>query len=236
MSTLFAINQVAYPEKSLLKTIMSRQSSIKSNPGLTKLPFRPLFQLCVGQLAVTSLFAIAIPSRPAQAFSEFQICAAQLVRLAAVSPEQATIACSDALRPKDISRCVVTIHRLTPTLTANALEACTKVRRPVELSRCVSHISQKTRESQTPEVINYCRRSLLPLRYSDCVVGLSREIDFSPTRAMETCIRAENFPRDSSPALIPAPPPNPTRPVAVPDLPQAPTNPVRPVMPTVPRN
>ncbi len=233
---MFAINQVAYPVKSLLRTIMSRQSNIGCHLGLKKLSLRSCFQFCASQLAVTSMLAIAISSRPAHAFNEFRLCAAELVRLADVSPEEAAAACSDALNPKEVSRCVVTIHRLTPTLTQNALVACTKVRRPVELSSCVSDISKRTRESQTNEVINYCRRSLLPLRYSECVVGLSREIDFSPSKAMETCIKAEDFPRDYSPAFIPAPSTNPTRPVAVPDLPQVPANPLKPGMPTTPSN
>ena len=208
---------------------MSKQSDIGCSTSLKNPTFLPLFQFCAGQMAIASLLAMAIPSRPANAFTEFQICAAQLVRWAAVSPEEAAVACSDALYPKDLSRCVVTIHKLTPTLTREALVACKKVRRPVELSRCVSDISNKTRESQTSAVIDYCRRSLLPIRYSECVVGLSREIDFTPARAMDTCIKAEDFPRDLSPTFAPLPPQSPTPPSAVPNiLPPPPPNPAKP--------
>jgi hypothetical protein len=93
---------------------------------------------------------MAIPSKPATAFTEFQICAAELVRFATVAPEAASVACAEALRPKDLSRCVVTINRLTPTLTQDALVACTRVRRPIELSRCVSDITlDKSSDSRT---------------------------------------------------------------------------------------
>jgi hypothetical protein len=209
---------------------MSRQRDIGCSLSRRTSIFLSLFQGCAGQLAIASLLAMAaIPSRPANAVTEFQLCAAQLVRLAAVSPEEAAGACSDALHPKEVSRCVVTIHKLTPTLTQDALFACTKVRRPVELSSCVSDISNKTRESQTSAVIDYCRRSLLPLRYSQCVVGLSREVDFAPSRAMEVCIQAEDVPRNLYPTIAPPPPQNPTPPAAVPNIPPPSPNPVNPV-------
>ena len=45
--------------------------------------------------------------------------------------------------------------------------------------------------------LNTCRASLLPDRHSQCVVALSRTPQISsPTQAMETCISAEDFPRD----------------------------------------
>ena len=215
---------------------MSRQSEIGCSPSRINPNALTLVQFCAQPLAIArravpfaaiaSLITMTIPSRPANAFTEFQICAAQLVRLAAVAPEEAAAACSDALHPKELSRCVVTIHQLTPTLTQDALVACTKVRRPVELSSCVSDISNKTRESQTSEVIDYCRRSLLPLRYSECVVGLSREVDFAPSRAMALCIKAEDFPRNLYPTVAPPPPQSPTPPAAVPNvLPQSSTSP-----------
>jgi hypothetical protein len=230
----FTLHTSYFLVTSLDRTIMTRQSDIGCSPILRNRTF-PLFQFCAGQLAIASLFAMAIPSRPALAFTEFQICTAELVRLAAVSQEAASVACSDALNPKDLSRCVVTIHLLTPTLTQDALVACTKVRRPVELSRCVSDISNKTRDTEPTAVLGYCRRSLLPLRYSECVVGLSRETDIPASRAMNTCIEAEDFPRDFSPAFAPPPPPNPTLPRSVPNIAPEPI-PTTPVTPNVPAN
>jgi hypothetical protein len=211
---------------------MSRQSDIGCRSSLKNSIFLPLFPFSKGQLAMTkraapfvaiaSLLALVIPNRPAVALNEFQLCTAQLVRLAGVSPEGAVAACSDALNPKDISRCVVTIHKLTPTLTQDALVACQRVRRPVELSRCMFDITDNTRHSQPITVLDYCRRSLLPLRYAQCVVGLSRETDFSSGQVMESCIKAEDFPGNLYPNVAPLPPQNPTPPVAVPKIPSTP--------------
>jgi len=209
----------------------SRQSDIGCTPSLRNRPFLLLFQFCAGQMAIATLITMAIPSRPANAFNDFQLCAAQLVRLAGVSPETAVEACSDALNPKDLSRCVVTIHQITPTLTQDALVACKRVRRPVELSRCVFDIGDNTRDSQATTVLDYCRRSLLPQRYAECVVGLSRETDFSASKALDSCIKAEDFPRDLSPSFAPPPPQNLTPPAAVPFLPPPPPNPTNPAKP-----
>jgi hypothetical protein len=47
--------------------------------------------------------------------------------------------------------------------------------------------------------LEYCRLSVLPIRYSECVIGLGRQMDFSVGRLLETCIEAETFP----PSLFP---------------------------------
>ncbi|MGF1478716.1 MAG: hypothetical protein ACFB4I_04425 [Cyanophyceae cyanobacterium] len=46
--------------------------------------------------------------------------------------------------------------------------------------------------------LNTCRRSILPERHSDCVVGLSQGIpDLAPADAMEACISAETYPPET---------------------------------------
>jgi hypothetical protein len=194
---------------------------------------RPFLKFCAIPLTIAGLSAMAIPGKPAAAFTEFQICAAQLIRFARVAPEDAAVACGEALLPKDLSRCVVTISQLTPTLKGEALVACRRVRRPVELGRCVFDISEGTRNSEPLAVLDHCRRSLLPLRFSECVTGLSREVDFAPPKAMETCIAAEDFPRNLSPTVAPPPSSNPTLPTFVPNV--IPGQ-VIPIQPEVPRN
>jgi hypothetical protein len=50
--------------------------------------------------------------------------------------------------------------------------------------------------------LDSCRRSLLPGRYSKCVIAVSEEVSgISPANAMETCLSAEDFPRDLFPAF-----------------------------------
>lgn len=197
---------------------MHRQSGVGCTPSRTTPRLLTLSRLCANKLAIAGLLAIAIPQTPVAAYTDSQICAAQLVRWAGVSQEAASGACAQALYPKDISRCVVTISLITPTLKQDALVACTRVRRPVELSRCVSDISKRTQTDEVPTVIDYCRRSLLPTRFSDCVTGLSRELDFAIPRLLDTCIAAEEFPRNFSPTVAPPAPPMPTQPLIVPQV------------------
>lgn len=66
--------------------------------------------------------------------------------------------------------------------------------------------SLETPSDTTPETeavnssllaLDSCRRSLLPGRYSECVTGVSREVqDLTPEEAMATCLSAEDFPRN----------------------------------------
>ena len=226
--------------------IMHKPSSVGASPSRKQPIIPPLFRFCAGQLAIAGLFAMAIPCRPAAAFTDFQICAAQLIRYATVSSDAASVACAEALNPKEISRCVVTISQISTTLKQDALFACTRVRRPVELGRCVFDITNRTQESQANRIIDYCRRSLLPDRFSQCVTGLSREIDAALPRALDTCIAAEDFPRSLFPTSAPPPPPYvdpsslPLDPSNLPNItpttktPTTPTQPNQPINPVKP--
>lgn len=194
-------------------------------------------QLCASPLAVAGLVAIALPTPPAVAYTDFQICAAQLVRFASVAPERATVACANALRPADYSRCVLTMSLRTPAITNDALTACTRVRRPVDLSTCVVDITNRSRDSQVPSVLEYCRRSLQPIRFSECVSGLTREVDFATSKALDACITAEDYPTQLFPNFVPPPSSQPTLPTVpniLPGLTPVPVTPVTPVKPATP--
>jgi hypothetical protein len=200
---------------------MSKQSDRGLNLNLKTYPPN-VYKKSGILMAIVSLVTIAIPSTPANAytFTEAQLCAAELVRFAALSQEVASVACAQALVPKELSKCVLKISELTPTKAQDALVACFKVRRPLDLAGCVHDIHVKTQKPDPNAVLDYCRRSLLPLRFSECVIGLSREIDFSPPKAMRTCIAAEDFPRNLYPNFVPAAPtvPTPPPPVFVPNI------------------
>lgn len=142
---------------------------------------------------MAGLFTLAIPNTPANAFNDFQVCAGEL-RRSNISPEVAAAACAEALAPADLSLCVLKIKALTPISPDDALRACIRVRRPIELANCVVQINDRTQDPNALPVLNYCRRSLLPERFSDCVVGISRQLDFSPPSALEACISAEDYP------------------------------------------
>ncbi|MFM2380966.1 MAG: hypothetical protein RLZZ143_3549 [Cyanobacteriota bacterium] len=152
--------------------------------------------------------------------NQFSACISQIVRTG-VSPEDAATACSEALIPKELSRCVVMIKSKTPIDGNLALQACFQVRRPIDLGNCVVDIhraaplftanSLKQTETETAkepdklgisrQILDSCRQSLLPGRFSECVIAVSRGVDKNnPSQALQTCLSAEDFPRDLFPS------------------------------------
>ncbi|MFM2027135.1 MAG: hypothetical protein RLZZ339_1852 [Cyanobacteriota bacterium] len=152
--------------------------------------------------------------------NQFSACISQIVRTG-VSPQDAATACSEALIPKELSRCVVMIKSKTPIDGNLALQACFQVRRPIDLGNCVVDIhraaplfaanSPKQTETETAkepdklgisrQILDSCRQSLLPGRFSECVIAVSRGVDKNnPSQALQTCLSAEDFPRDLFPS------------------------------------
>ncbi len=173
---------------------MGKQSSFEGSRDCKQSILSPLFRLCASQLAIAGILTMAIPPAPATASSnEFKTCAAELLR-ANISRNRAAAVCAEALYPEDLSLCVLKINAQTPIIADDALYGCQRVRRPLELASCVVDINRHTSNPEVLLAFDRCRRSLLPLRFSECVIGLSREIDFSSTEALETCIAAEDFP------------------------------------------
>lgn len=141
--------------------------------------------LVVSGLALN--FPAMAASVPSSYLNDYRFCAARLLALN-ISGEAVSTACAAALEPKVLSTCVYDIQRQTSILATDALATCRQVRRPNELATCVVGISINSQEKTIPEVLNYCRRSLLPARFAECVVGLRREIAVTPVQAMDTCI------------------------------------------------
>ncbi|NCR34516.1 MAG: hypothetical protein EWV49_06135 [Microcystis aeruginosa Ma_QC_Ch_20071001_S25] len=152
--------------------------------------------------------------------NQFSACISQIVRTG-VSPQDAATACSEALIPKELSRCVAMIKSKTPINGNLALQACFQVRRPIDLGNCVVDIhraaplfaanSPKQTETETAkepdklgistQILDSCRQSLLPGRFSECVIAVSRDVDKNnPSQALQTCLSAEDFPRDLFPS------------------------------------
>lgn len=155
--------------------------------------------------AIAVLAAIAAPAQPAAAIhrNNYYKCTSDLVD-ANVRPEEAERACSRALHPEDLSECVVKINRRTDISSRDALETCSGVRRPLDLATCVVDISDRARAGAAFSIMSNCRRSLLPARYSQCVVGLNRRLDISPARAMDACIDAGDRVRDLDASFVPS--------------------------------
>ncbi|HLO50039.1 MAG TPA: hypothetical protein VK211_16600 [Kamptonema sp.] len=153
----------------------------------------------VGAATITaaSLLSAALPLSPAEAIelrfnrsrNAYRVCAQQMVKVGVV-PEAAAAACAAALHPRDISSCVSQINSKTKVAPMDALFNCRRVRRPDELATCVVDINSKAQGAPIVSVIDHCRRSLLPERFSDCVVGLSRQLKFPTEQLLATCIDA----------------------------------------------
>ncbi|MFW6367837.1 MAG: hypothetical protein ACOCZG_01635 [Halothece sp.] len=146
----------------------------------------------------TGLCLMLAPSFSAQASvgDEFRVCAEELQE-AGLSPDEASAACADAIRPKDLSLCVLSMNQEVGIDANEALSNCFRNRRPVELATCVIEINDFLDSDNLTPIVENCRRSVLPLRYSDCVVGLTEtaEEEIAPQKAVEDCITAEDFPR-----------------------------------------
>ncbi len=169
-------------------------------------------------LAATSLLLSVAIATPSSAFfynyyndsddpEDFEDCAEELLD-SGLPDEQVAIACAESLVPEDLSACVSDITAHTPVEANTALSECFRARRPVELANCTVDITRETIEPYyrsdlddagvgARDALELCRRSLLPERYSACVVGLSRpRLNLTPMDAMSACIEAEDFPRE----------------------------------------
>lgn len=193
------------PNDSTVKT----EFVVSPNPKSGTLKVSRLFARVLG---IAGLMAITLPSAPAQA-NDYAACATQL-RNADLSPEVVADACAKVLHPQDLGNCVVNIQRNTIVPVGDALAACVRVRRPLDLATCVLEINRETIATKNLEqdsnktavmtALDTCHRSLLPIQFSHCVVGLSRRIDLTPVGAMGTCIDANDRPRDVLPSFMPA--------------------------------
>lgn len=145
----------------------------------------------------TGVFFMVVPSRPLQAATgdQFKVCAEELQE-AGLSPDSASAACADALRPKELSLCVLGMNQEVGIPAEEALFNCYRDRRPTDLATCVVDINEFVETDDVGMIVENCRRSVLPLRYSECVVGLTNtsQQEISPTQAMEDCINSDAFP------------------------------------------
>jgi len=165
----------------------------------------PVLRLVAVAMGFTGLLATLIPASPvkATANNDYEVCAASLLRTG-LSPAVVADACAEVLHPEDLAACVTQIDARKRVEATQALLACVKVRRPLELATCFNAIDTNTSSPVALEVLDHCRRSLLPVRFSECVLGLSSKITLTPATAMTTCIDALDRPRDVFPNFIPA--------------------------------
>jgi hypothetical protein len=157
-------------------------------------------------LAIAGWLATMVPTMAITASyssNDYRACAGQLLRVN-VNANAASQACAGALRPRDLSSCVVSISRQTQISAVDALNSCRQARRPEDLATCVVGISlNPSKEAANPAILNYCGRSLLPVRFGQCVVGLRSEIKFALNQALDTCISGSDTVSTFTPSALP---------------------------------
>ncbi|WP_224093184.1 hypothetical protein [Nostoc sp. MS1] len=149
-----------------------------------------IMRLTAPALATAGILGMSVPGVAVTASynNDYRACAGRLVSLG-VTAQAAAEGCATALRPRDLSACVLDISRNTQITATDALSGCRRARQPRDLATCAVAVSKNTEGSINPDVINYCGRSLLPVRFAQCVVGLRSEIkELPPIQALDTCI------------------------------------------------
>jgi hypothetical protein len=176
------------------------------------LPIRPAaaenqFDVCVlslksngvqGEQAGTACADALIPK-------ELSACVSHIKSATPIEAEDALQACYQVRRPVDLGNCVADIYN--SVLKSSLSSARTKQVTPAEPAKMDSPESTPAENPAASEdppltvLLNSCRLSLLPGRHSECAIALSRTIpDMTPVKAMQTCLDAEDFPRDLFPA------------------------------------
>ncbi|MFQ4135305.1 hypothetical protein PGN35_003210 [Nodosilinea sp. PGN35] len=144
---------------------------------------------------------LVLLSAPRAIANDFETCTSSLIE-AGITAAEAAGACGRALHPADLASCTVDVLGAAEVDAPQALLACQSDRRPLELATCVGDIHQGLAVANSTAVLNNCRRSVLPARFSDCVVGVAAAAELAVADAMAQCIAAGYRPEDVAPTFI----------------------------------
>lgn len=158
----------------------------------------PAIHLTIAALAATTL-PLAVPN--AAKANDYEFCSRRLLE-AGIEVENAATACARALHPDQTASCVVNITNTTALAPEEVLLACARDRRPQETATCVTDIHRELELTDSELVLESCGLSVLPLSYSDCVVGLDRTAELGLEESIGYCISAGYEPEDVAPTFI----------------------------------
>jgi hypothetical protein len=142
---------------------------------------------------------------------DLSYCVQAISKNTAIAPEDALKNCYLVRRPVDMANCVVDIDKqiLIPQSVKSQASSKTTTEKPEtqvssetttekpENQENLTTSETTTEESPLMLALETCTTTVLPIRHSQCVIGLSRTPQpMSPVKAMESCISAEDFPRD----------------------------------------
>lgn len=182
----------------LTPTFFIFPSSVKANNNS--------FDVCLRNLTASGIPVEQAQTGCADALVpiELSTCVQNISTNTEIKSIEALKSCYQVRRPLDLSKCVVNINRdiLTANNKSNAPKTSSTVTETAENS--IEPIIEPTATTSIAPIqvaLNTCQSSLLPLRHSECVIGLSRTPQpANPTKAMETCLSAEDFPRNLFPS------------------------------------
>lgn len=155
--------------------------------------------------AVGLMTAAVIPATATAARAtgdNYRECARDLLD-AGIEADTAAAACALAFRPTEISNCVVDVVDVSSVTPVQALSACSRDRRPDEVATCVENIHRDLEVADDSLVLTSCHRSLLPERYSNCVVDLAEVIGYPAEESVARCIAAGYRPENVAPTFVP---------------------------------
>lgn len=155
------------------------------------------------QFVLAGLLSAAVPvavTAPAIA-NDYGTCTADLLS-AGLDTLAATDACASALHPTEVSSCVVDVTGIGTITAEEALSACSRDRRPDEVASCVTTINSDLVVDDASAVLDTCHRSILPVRFSECVVGLSEAANLATEESLQSCIAAGYRPEDVAPTFV----------------------------------
>lgn len=188
----------------------------------------PNFPFRLGTLSIAcATLLTSVPIVPAQASIDYGIrgrdseyrarqadylsCADNLLTTG-ISEQEAAAACAAALAPRHVGNCAIDLYNNTELRPEAIVAGCRQVRRPLELAGCVVDIRTATTDTAEVDILDRCRRSLLPRRYGNCVVGLAQSTATTGVGALNGCIEAGDRPRNLRPSFVPSSQPIPTTP------------------------
>lgn len=179
------------------------------------------FDVCMEQILKTGVTPEQAGTACSSALNprDLSYCVQTITTRSEIKAEDALKNCYQVRRPVDLAQCVTAINNkiLQPnskkasqktTTTQNTApnpententDSNSETMDNTENTNNSENMISETKPTESPLMValNSCRTSLLPKRHSECVIGLSRSSDsISPIKAMETCLSAEDFPRD----------------------------------------
>lgn len=162
----------------------------------------PAIQFVAAGLLAAGTVPFTSPGAQAQQGGDYARCASDLMAVG-IDGDTAAAACALALRPTEVSSCVVGVTTFSSVEPEAALSACSRDRRPDEVATCVADIHQFLVVDDSQAVLDHCHRSLLPERYAECVMDLTATVGFTTEESLARCSAAGYRPENVAPTFIP---------------------------------